>query len=555
MSAPPLAQAQTDIREGQRGALAGTGTMVRFMLRRDRIRFPAWTLGMAAMMAYFANFLPQAFDDEAALQGLVDFSTSPIGSLLGGPGFGFDDITLARFLVGQYGLYLIVAAALMSILTISRHTRVEEQTGRAELVRANVVGRHAQLTAALFITVAMNAVMAGLMWLVLISSAMDTEPASAALLFACSIGAAGIAFAGVSAVTVQLSPFSRAASGIAGAVLGAAFVLRGLGDMSAQTDGGLDWLAWLSPVGWSQQTAPYTHNRWAPILLSIGFAIVLAGVGYALQSRRDLGAGMFAARPGSPTAPNWLSTPLTLAFRLQRGSLIGWTIALAVAGLSYGFFTEPLQTGLAGMPDEMLELMGGEGDLTNGYMGLMGLLYGITVAVFAILSVLSLRNEEQSYRTEPVLAAGVSRIAYLVSWTTISALGVAWLLLVAGLTDGLGAAISTGDWGLFGPTLAGHVAHTPAAWFVLGLAVLAYAIYPRLVGLVWLVFAYGFFMSFFGQMLDMPDAANNLSVFMHIGEYPAEDISWTAVGILAVSAMALTAAAAAAFRRRDLTTA
>ena len=37
----------------------------------------------------------------------------------------------------------------MAILLVVRHTRAEEETGRAELVGAGVVGRHAPLAAAL----------------------------------------------------------------------------------------------------------------------------------------------------------------------------------------------------------------------------------------------------------------------------------------------------------------------------------------------------------------------------------------------------------------------
>src|SRR5699024_332933 len=100
---------------------------------------------------------------QSALESFADLATNPIMALIGGPGYGFDDITVGRLLVGLYGAYLMIGAALMSILTISRHTRVEEQSGRAELVRAGVVGRHAQLSAALLLTAIMNLTMSLLM--------------------------------------------------------------------------------------------------------------------------------------------------------------------------------------------------------------------------------------------------------------------------------------------------------------------------------------------------------------------------------------------------------
>lgn len=45
------------------------------------------------------------------------------------------------------------------------------------------------------------------------------------------------------------------------------------------------------------------------------------------------------------------------------------------------------------------------------------------------------------------------------------------------------------------------------------------------------------------------------SVFRHVGQYPAEDISWAAVGLLTAIAAALVAIGVLRFRRRDLITA
>ncbi|GAA4426988.1 exporter of polyketide antibiotics [Georgenia halophila] len=541
--------------EKRTSSLTGTGTLLRFMLRRDRIRFPAWALGMTLMMAYFGNLLPEVWTQEA-LEGFVaGVGASPFMALLGGPGFGFDAITLPRFMVDLYGLYLLLFGALMGILTVSRHTRVEEQSGRAELIRASVVGRHAQLTAALTMAVLLSLVTGVLMGVALAFSAMEPEPMSSAFLFAMAVAACSIAFAGVAAVTAQLSPFSRAASGMAGAVLGLAYVLRGLGDMSRLQDGPLAWLSWLSPIGWSQQVAAFVEDRWWPLGLSLLFAAALAASAYWLESRRDLGAGLIAARGGSPRAAGWLGSPLGLAFRLQRSSLIGWSIVMVVTGVTYGAFGQLMVEGFDDAPDIMLEMMGGEVNLLNGYMGLMGLMYAIVIAVFAILSVQALRGEEYSLHTEPVLATAVGRPAWLLSWTSVTALGALWLLFLAGLGDATGAAVATGRGDLFWPVLLGHVAHTPAVWLLLAVAVVLYGAVPRLVGLVWLLFAYGAFMSFFGGTLDMPEAALDLSPFAHIGQHPLEDISWGAVAVLTAAAAVLIAAAAAAFRRRDLITA
>ncbi|HJD79297.1 MAG TPA: ABC transporter permease, partial [Corynebacterium pollutisoli] len=338
-------------------ALTGTGALLRFMLRRDRLRAPLWVLGMTAMAGYIVVALGTVLDQES-LQGMAQMAAAPVTALIGGPGYGFDDITVPRFLAGLYGAYLMIGAAFMSMTTISRHTRAEEQHGRAELILADVVGRHAPLTAALVLAVGMNVLAAVLMAGVIVAAPIDAD-AGSTLLFTSSIAAVGIAFAGVAATTAQLSPYSRTCTSLAGIVLAAAFLIRGLGDMSRVQGGDLAWLSWLSPLGWAQQTAPYTLDRWWPLLFPLLLAVAGAALGYGLRARRDLGAGVLVDRPGRDHAPAWLGSPLTLAYRLQRGALRGWSVAMLLTGLLLGAFTDLMADIADTLPAEMLAVMGG----------------------------------------------------------------------------------------------------------------------------------------------------------------------------------------------------
>ncbi|QOC91358.1 ABC transporter permease [Micromonospora craniellae] len=531
------------------GVTTGTGTLLWFMLRRDRIRLPAWSLGLPLLMTYFTTALEAIAQTPQDLAGLTAFTSSPAGALFGGPGFGFDHLTVERFLAGQYGLYVIIGAGLMGMLTVVRHTRAEERSGRAELIRANVVGRHAPLTAALILTAAMAVLVA-----VLIGSMMAARgyPLSGSLLFGSSIGAAALVFGGIAALTVQLSEYPRAASGAAGATLGAAFVLRGLGDMAMVQGSGATWLSWLSPIGWSQQTAPYVYDRWWPLVISLLVAAATAALGYVLSTRRDFGAGLVPPRPGSPRAAAWLAGPLALAFRLQRASLIGWSLALLVAGIAYGSFTQPLVDGFADAPPDLVEIMGGSANMLDGYLGMMGMTMALAVGVYAVLAVHTLRAEETDGRAEPVLATAVSRAGWLGGHVAVAAVGVFWLLLVAGLGMGIGAAVSTGEAGLIATLLLGHVAHTPAVWLVLTIAALLYASAPRALPVIWVSLGYGLITTYFAPILDIHDSVLRLSPFAHVGEYPLEDISVVAVAVLALLSAALLQAAVVTFRRRDL---
>ncbi|MHC8564467.1 hypothetical protein ACW23B_29365 [Streptomyces albidoflavus] len=56
------------------GPFTGTGVLLRFMLRRDRIRLPAWVLGLTLLMTYFATALGTLLKTE---EDLASFSSSP----------------------------------------------------------------------------------------------------------------------------------------------------------------------------------------------------------------------------------------------------------------------------------------------------------------------------------------------------------------------------------------------------------------------------------------------------------------------------------------------
>jgi ABC-2 type transport system permease protein len=524
-----------------------TWQLVRLTLRRDRIKLPGWLLGLTVFVFYFNTALPTIAPTEADLAAFSQFSAGPVGAVLGGPGYGFDTgLNYEAFFVGTYGLYFLLAAALMNILLVSRHTRVEEQSGRAELVRAGVVGRSAPLTATLIVALAADLVLA--MLLSVATATFGYAPGDAAL-FGAGVGAAGLVFAAVGAVTAQITEYSRAASGLAGIVLGIAYLTRAAGD-SLTEHGSL--LSWFSPLAWSQQTRPFVDGRWWPLLLSIGLAAVTTAAAFALAGRRDLGAGLRAARRGPAGAAAWLRSPSTLALRLQRAGLLGWTAALAVLGLTYGALVGPMSDTFADLSGQFAEILGATDDVLDGYLSFMALYDAIIVSAFVILALHKVRGEETSGRAEPVLATTTARVRWLGTHLLVVCAGAAAMLLVTGLAFGIGAAASTGDVGQVAAMTAAHAVRIPELLVFAAVGVLLYGIAPRALPLVWLVFAYAVLLALFGTLLNLPQWAHDLSPLDHIGRVPVEDAGIVSVLTLCTVAAVTTAAGFAAFRRRDL---
>lgn len=528
-------------------SLAGTWGLVRFDLRRDRIKLPAWLLGLTLFAYYYGVALPEIYQTPKDLDAVKGFTEGPVGALLAGPGYGMDAPTIERVVVGVYGLYFMILAGLMNILLVSRHTRVEEQTGRAELVRANVIGRHAPLTAALAVAVAANVALSFLIAGAMAGADLDT---SDAVLFGASIGAVGLAFAGVAAIAMQVTEYSRAASGIAGAVLGAAYVVRAAGDM---LDDGGSALSWFSPIAWAQQTRAYVDGRWWPLALAVVFFAVTAGVGYALSVRRDVGGGLAAARGGSPEAASWLRSPSTLAFRLQRASLLGWGAALVTASVVYGGITKQLVDAYEDMPDNMLEVLGGDPDnMLDGYLSVMALFMALMVAIFVILGIQSLRSEETKGRAEPVLSTATGRLSWLGSYAGVLALNAVALLVMAGLSMGIAVAISVSDASYVWDLTAAHLIYAPAVLVVLGVAALLFGVLPRIIGLTWAVLGFALIIGFFGPIMDLPSGVADLSPFEHIARLPLDPMSWAPMFVLTALAAGLIAASLVGLRRRDI---
>jgi ABC-2 type transport system permease protein len=529
-----------------RAVFTGTGTLVGAILRRDRVRLLAWLLGTTLLLAYFATVLLPGIagtDDELAdLRRIMDGS---VGALFG-PGYGRDAISQELYIAGVYGLFFFILAALMTILLVARNTRADEQSGRAELVWSGAVARHAPLTAALIVAVGTNLLLAVLIGSTMTLSGFD---AGDGMLFGASVGAVGLAFAGITALGVQVSESTRVATGIAGATLGAAWAVRAIGDMIRDHGSALSWM---SPLAWSNQTRPYVDGRWWPLLLSVGLAAACTAGGYALSARRDVGAGLVAARPGKPEAPRWLTSPVAVAFRLQRASLIWWTTVVAASSFVFGGLADQIAD-----PEDMsadrLEMFGGSLEtLIDGYLGFITLIVAAMAGIMVVLGVQAIRTEETKGRAEPVLATATSRLSWLGSQVAVLSLGLVALLVAGGTSSGVGAALSSGDASYLWTMPVAHLAHGPAVLVTLGLAVLLFGRFPRVIPGTWAVVGAGLVVGVVGSITELPRWIGHLVPSEHVGRPPLDDISSPATMTLLVIATVLAAAGSAAFARRDL---
>ncbi len=290
-------------------------------------------------------------------------------------------------------------------------------------------------------------------------------------------------------------------------------------------------------------------------LLPLVVTVALVGVSFAVLEHRDLGAGLVPTRPGPPAGTPSLRSPLTLAWRLQRGLLVGWLVGFAVVGIVLGGIAGNV-TSFVDSPQvaDMLAKLGGKaGSLGDVFLSTELRFMAIGAAAYGISAALRLRSEEADLHTEQVLATSVSRHALLAGHAVIALGGSALLLLVLGAGLALGAASQYGGVAAaLGHLLPAALAPIPAVWVCVGLALVVYGALPKVVIIAWALLTAFLIVGELGPLLGLPNAVVDLSPFSHGTVAPGDSIPGIPLVALALVAAALVLAAGMTFRRRDL---
>ncbi|MFF1507254.1 ABC transporter permease [Streptomyces sp. NPDC058326] len=520
-------------------ALTGTGTLTRLALRRDRLMIPLWALCTGGMVASGAGSLAGLYGT-AAERAEVAASMTANSSMRALYGPVFDD-SVGGLVAWRFTTFAAVLAAVASLIVVVRHTREEEETGRQEMLSAGAVGRRAPLTAALLAALLLNTAVA-----LVITAGLAGQGTAGALALGLAVGGTGMLFATTAALAAQLTESARLAKGLTAAVLGLAFVLRAAGD-AGTADGGSP-LTWLSPIGWAEHVRAFAGERWTVLLLIAAAVLVQTAAAYALTGRRDVGASFLATRPGP--AEGRLGTAGALARRLQRGTLLGWSVGFLLAGLVFGGMVEGAAdlVGDNEQAREIFERMGGQSALTDAFLATMVSLFGLIAALFAVGSVLRAHGEETSGRAEPLLANALGRLRWAAGHLLI-AFGGPVLILALGA---LGLALSYGR--DLGPILGAALIQLPAVWTLAGLAVLLWGAFPKAATAAWGVAGLCLALGWIGPALGLPQTVLDLSPFAHLPKLPGQEMTWPPVLLLTAVTAVLVGTGLTGLRRRDLLT-
>jgi ABC-2 type transport system permease protein len=441
--------------------------------------------------------------------------------------------TVAGFASWRFVGILSVLGSIWGLLTSTRLMRGEEDAGRYDLLLAGpttrrraggqaLAGLGAGLLALFALTVA-GAIVTG-------RSPSAGFSLAQCLYFSVTLVAGAAMFLAIGALASQLASTRRRAAAMAGVVFGLAYALR----MVADTNQGLHWLIWLSPLGWVEETRPLTHPNPVALLPVLILLIAVTAVTLQLAGTRDAGAASLPGRDSAPPHLTLLGRPAGLAVRLMRPVALAWLFAVAAFAVLIGTTAESSAQDAAGSQgiQQAIGRLGGHGSLVADGIGLEFLILALLTALIAVGQITAMRTEEADGYLENLLVRPVSRVAWFAGRLGLSCL----LLLAAGLLAGMGAwaGVASQPSGIrFWSLLTAGLNVVPPALFLLGLGALVLGAWPRLTShVVYGYLAWSFLVEFAGGVIHTSHWLLDTSVFFHMVPAPAASPDWSSMAVL-----------------------
>ncbi len=543
LTAPRVAPARTG---APADALAGLGTMVRLVVRRNRVRLGVWVVVLVGMLAYVASYYQQIFPTQTSLDEFAALSDTPGIRALTGLSPAAD--TLGGAVWTKSWMTIALSLAIGVVFLVVRNGRADEEAGRTELLRSRMLGVHAYGVASWLVNGVLCAVVG--LGVALVSMGNGLDPAGTGVAGSLVLGASatgvGLVGLGIGALAGQVATTSRGANALASGVIVGCYVLRMIGDLGDGT------LTWASPIGWGQEMQPFGANRWWPFALLVLASAALLAVAAVLEARRDLGAGLLPERAGRPGAPKRYTSPLGLGLRLQRGPVIGWSVTVILCGLLFGSIIEAMNELIAdaeaGPAQDFLR-----GSGVDALLAMLASMIGLVTAVFATQSAMSLRTDEANGIIEPQLAGALSRRRWAWQRLAIPIVGSALLLVVGGAILGAVHGSVTDEPSAVGTLAGAALAYWPAVMVLVGVAAALFGWLPRLaIPLTWGVMAAMWFATMLGEVFGVPQWLLDGLPFSAVPYAPLEEMSWTPLVVLALVAGALAWSGVERFARRDV---
>jgi ABC-2 type transport system permease protein len=503
-------------------------------------------LSAAAYMTMEVLVFREAYPDAAARARLRELSTSTAVRMMQGDPGAVD--TAGGFAVWDGGWMLMLIVGSWAMLTITRLTRGEEDSGRVELTLSRPMTTRQALTTH-FTTMGVAAL--GIAASVAVPFLVLGEPVVGSLLWGAGLGGFAAVATALGACVAQVVEPRRRVIQVGLGLVAAAYVLRVVANSAAHRT----WLLTVTPFGWVDELHAFSDNRGLWLTAPALAVLVLGGTAVVLCGRRDTGAALLHASAGGRSRLHQLGSATAFGWRLTFGALVAWTVTLAVVTLVFGLMTDALVDFIN--EDEsyrrMLESMGMDmSDPVIGFLSYTAAFLALPFGAFTGWRLGAMRQEEAEGRLDNLLVRGVVRWRWL-TVTTVHALLAASVMVVAtGIALWVGAAL------VDAPVTASEVVEPmagtlPVVVLFTGVAVLVFGVAPRLTTAVPVTLAVlSYLLETFGTLLSWPHAVVALSPFHHLARLPGSPMSLTSIAVMTATGLVAAAVGVVAFARRDV---
>lgn len=525
--------------------LAGYRPLLRAALRTHWPRVLPWLLAVPGLPAGSAAGYDWVLPDAQSKQEMdLTIRSNPAFTLIFGP---LGDLSTRDGFTAWHAFTLgCLFTALMAILLMVRTDRADEDSGQAELIASGMVGGGTRLlvaeTVAVLASVAVGVATFG-------ATVLAGGSAGPSAVLGAGYAAAGLVFTAIAAVSAQLGAAASTARSIALGTLGATYMIRGWIDASSAPG----WATWTTPIAWIQHARPAVADQWPVLLVPVAVAVVVGVLAHVLQRHRDFGLGLVTPRPG-PSRGGFVATLPGFMWRINRGPLLAWLVALTLLGAEFGNVATSIGSVIAANPDLARVIASGatsQSQVTAGFVVVIVILLGIITALPGVQVVARLAAEEEDHRLEPLLARAVTRERMLILAAGVALIGSTAGMLLGGTALTLVASVQ-------GVSLTAvdlirqSVACLPAVWSLVALAVAGVGLSRQLAPIGWLGVGAAFGLTILGPLFRLDRRILSVSPFWQVPDVTSTAANWVPTGVVALAAVALLALGLAGFRRRDV---
>lgn len=526
---------------------SNTPIIVKFILKRDKIRLPIWILTLSAFVIMFIPIFADYVITGEGNAVMAEMMENPAMIAMVGPVYGAGNYTLGAAYANMMLVFSVMIAGVMNVFLISRHTLQDEELGRFELLRSLPIGRLSNLAASLIVSFCANTVLSVISGLGMYFLRQDGMDFSGCMLFGASLGIIGMFFAVSAAFFCQCTSNNRTALGMSMFLIFILYILRAIGDVGSEI------LSLISPLGLILRTKNFVENFWYPVFIILIISVVIALLSFVLAAKRDLGRGLFPERAGKRHASVFLSSPYGLALKLLRISAIIWSIVIFSFAAMYGSVFGDLDDFISS--NETLKAVfasNPNNPLSEQFIGLLMAVMSIISTIPVITFINRAQSEERHGYSENILTKAVSRHAYLASYLLPAFIISIVLQLLSSLgfwSVGSMVLDTTPSLNVF---ITAALLYLPAIWFMIGITVVLIAFVPSMSSIVNYYLGYSAFSVYIGTIANLPQWTKKLTPFGHIPQYPIEKIEIIPIIILVVLFIVLAAIGFYWHRKRDL---